>query len=277
MPTLNSGGGSSIFFNITGNSNIPVILLHGSLSDHKSWDSVVLLLSRDLRVIVYDRRGHSQSISSRQEDSIFDDAEDLAAIIEQASGCPAHIVGTSGGAAIALRLACNRPDLFHSLTVHEPPLIEALPETDESQQYKRELSEKFDVFVKTMESGRSAEAVGFFVDAISDGSGTWDNLPTVQREIFTKNAWTLFHEFHDKDFFVPDYAGLSKFKKPVLFTQGGKSAPFFSKIIDILIATSLPDAERLVYQDAGHMPHETHPHEYANTVVSFIKTCSTAP
>ena len=101
----------------------PVVLVHGSWGDHHNWDPVVPGLARTFRTLTYDRRGHSQSERPASQGSIEEDAADLALLITAQQAAPAHIVGNSFGGSIALKLAVARPDLFASLTVHEPPLV----------------------------------------------------------------------------------------------------------------------------------------------------------
>ena len=60
---------------------------------------------------------------TRGQGSIQDDVADLAALIEHLFGGPAHVIGNSFGAAIALNLAAQRPELIRSLVAHEPPLF----------------------------------------------------------------------------------------------------------------------------------------------------------
>lgn len=106
-----------------GESGASVVLVHGSWGDHHNWDAVVPKLARTFQVLTYDRRGHSQSQRLVTQGSVEEDVADLAALITATNLVPVHVVGTSFGALIALKLAAARPDLFASLMVHEPPLI----------------------------------------------------------------------------------------------------------------------------------------------------------
>src|SRR6266536_701439 len=112
----------SPYYETTGGGE-PLVMVHGSWGDHHNWAPVVPLLSQSFQVMTFDRRGHSQSQTGSGQGSFAEDADDLAALIEQLDLAPAHVVGNSGGAVIALRLAAERPDLCRSLVVHEPPLI----------------------------------------------------------------------------------------------------------------------------------------------------------
>ena len=55
------------------------MLLHGSLVDHHTWDSVLPLFEQSLEVLVLDRRGHGASLGPPRSRPVRDDAADLAA------------------------------------------------------------------------------------------------------------------------------------------------------------------------------------------------------
>src|SRR5262245_23833728 len=87
----------------------PVVFVHGSWGDHHTWDALVGELPRSFRLVRYDRRGHSESECPPGQGSVSDDVGDLGALVETVG--PAHLVGNSLGAQIALSLAMARPDL----------------------------------------------------------------------------------------------------------------------------------------------------------------------
>jgi pimeloyl-ACP methyl ester carboxylesterase len=97
-------------------------LVHGSWGDASSWQLVVDALADSFRVLVYDRRGHSPP----GQGSVHEDAEDLGALLESLDLAPAHVAANSYRGNIALRLVAARPELFRSLSCHEPPLWDLL-------------------------------------------------------------------------------------------------------------------------------------------------------
>ena len=138
----------------------PVVLVHGSWGDHHDWDPVVPGLARTFRTLTYDRRGHSQSERPASQGSIEEDVADLALLITAQHVAPAHIVGHSFGGSIVLKLAAARPDLFASLTVHEPPLLGLLgndPGLPAVQQ-------RIEAVIATLQSGRTELGAQQFVE-----------------------------------------------------------------------------------------------------------------
>jgi pimeloyl-ACP methyl ester carboxylesterase len=80
-----------LYYEITGRGE-PMVLVHGSWGDHCDWAPVVPLLRQSFQVVTFDRRGHSQSQDGSGQGSFAEDAEDLAALIEQLALSPAHVV-----------------------------------------------------------------------------------------------------------------------------------------------------------------------------------------
>src|SRR5918997_814338 len=101
----------------------PLVLVHGSWTDHTAFEAVAEPLARSFRVIRYDRRGHSRSQYGPGPAPRRRDEDDLAELLEALGLGPAHLVGTSYGALISLALAVRRPDLVRSVLAHEPPVL----------------------------------------------------------------------------------------------------------------------------------------------------------
>ena len=56
---------------------------------------------------------------------------------------------------------------------------------------------------------------------------------------------------------------------PTLLTVGGEAFPMDAAIVARL-GELLPHARRHTFTDAGHIPHRTHPDEYARVVAAFL-------
>jgi pimeloyl-ACP methyl ester carboxylesterase len=269
MPSADING-VELYYELSG-SGEPLVLVHGSWGDHHNWDAVVPGLAESFRVVAYDRRGHSSSERPAGQGSVFEDADDLAELIDELGLAPAHIAGNSGGAAIVLRAATRRPEVFRSLIVHEPPLFPLLAGT----QFEAPLAEvqrRIDAVVGLLEGGDQEGAAQLFVDTIAFGPGAWDSrLTPDMREVFISNAATWLDEVRDPDFLQTDLDALAGFDRPALLTSGTDSAPFFGPVVDI-VAHALPRSERVTIDGANHVPHISVPERYVELVTTFAQT-----
>ena len=102
-----------------------LVLVHGGWDDHTAWNGVARCSASGFGLLRYDRRGYGRTERPAGPRLRRQDEEDLAGLIEALGCAPAHVVGNSFGASTALALALRRPELFCSLTIHEPPLIGA--------------------------------------------------------------------------------------------------------------------------------------------------------
>jgi len=73
-----------------------------------------------------------------------------------------------------------------------------------------------------------------------------------------------------------DLDSLSAFSAPALLSLGGQSPPFFAMVVE-RVAQALPHAGRILFAQAGHVPHLSHPEDYIGVVSSFIRGAATLP
>ena len=95
-----------------------VVLLHHGANSLRSWDPFLPEIAGGRRVIAYDRRGFGCSPRNAVLDvGLFDrDADELAELLRERDAKPAHLVGFSDGATVALVAAVRHPELVVSVT-----------------------------------------------------------------------------------------------------------------------------------------------------------------
>jgi pimeloyl-ACP methyl ester carboxylesterase len=98
----------------------PVILIHGTLSDFREWQFQIDEFAQHYRVISYSRRYAypNQWTGNGNDNTIPNNVSDLIElIIKRLNLGPAHVIGHSYGAFIALYLAFEHPDLVRTLVL----------------------------------------------------------------------------------------------------------------------------------------------------------------
>ena len=98
----------------TAGSGTPIVLVHGFSFDITTWDDQFAAFSSVHTVTRYDLRGFGRSSAP---EGTYSHVDDLVQVLRQVNGAPAHIVGLSLGANVALSLALLYPDMVRSLVL----------------------------------------------------------------------------------------------------------------------------------------------------------------
>lgn len=267
--TTATSNGADLYYETTGIGE-RLVLTHGSWTDASGWAPAIPALSERFEVVTWDRRGHSRSRSTEHAGSRDEDAADLAALIEHLGGGPVHVAGNSYGSIIVLTLVADRPDLVASAAVHEPPLLALLEGTTDpgTQDALDDIERQLDVVVQMIDTGGHRAAAEHFVDHVALGPGQWGQLPEQMRAVLEANAATFADERRDPTSSSVDTAALAAASVPLLLTHGSASPPWYAAIIAEL--TRLVPASRVALLDeAGHIPHATHPDRWVASLVDF--------
>ena len=87
----------------------PLVLLHPGLADSRAFDEHVPALAERFRVFRPDRRGHGRTADVEGPITYDVMATETIAFLEQVVGGPAHLLGHSDGAPVALLVALEAP------------------------------------------------------------------------------------------------------------------------------------------------------------------------
>lgn len=119
LERLRTPGGTTVTYTRAG-SGPPLILVHGSFSDHRTnWEFVAPLLREHFTLVAIARRGRGGT-DPTEGHTVNDEAADVAAVIESI-GEPVFLLGHSYGGQCALGAARIVPDRIRKLVVYEAP------------------------------------------------------------------------------------------------------------------------------------------------------------
>lgn len=264
MPEIDANG-VRLYYELSGDGE-PLVLVHGSWHDATAWQQVVPALAESFQVVVYDRRGHSRSERPESQGSVDEDGEDLAALITALDCAPAHVATNSYGGNLALRLAVRRPELFRTLSCHEPPLWSLLEADTESQEMLSAGAPVLESVGRRIAEGDHEGAARQFVDEVAFGPGAWENeLPPEVKRIFVNNAPTFLDELQDPEQLRIEEDALTRLGVSVRLTQGTESPPTFGRVIDRLVGL-VPHVSRETIEGTGHVPNLTTPEKYVESL-----------
>ncbi|MBW0117973.1 alpha/beta fold hydrolase [Pseudonocardia abyssalis] len=259
--------GAELVFDERGTGE-PLVLVHGTGAQASSWGrSVDDLAAGGYRVVAYDRRGYGRSAHPPVRDYRVHIA-DLAAVIEHV-GAPAHVFGWSSGGNTALALAAQRPELFRSLTVLEPPwhgLRGATPDMLAALG-----KAKF-----AQARGRRRDAVAQFfrwASGLRDGANGFDRLTDAAREELYGNAATVLAELDPHPFglmmeHVPT-ARLADRPFPVTWLLGGESRDWYGRL-HARVESAVPGIRTERIAGVGHLAHDEDPAAFAAAVLRGV-------
>src|SRR5579885_866854 len=252
-------------------SGSPIVLVHGSVDDMRTWSYQIAPFSERHRVIAYSRRHHwpngldARSTAYRATEH----RDDLADVIRAFGAAPAHIVGASYGGVIALLLAATQPALVRSLVLGEPPAFNFL----DSATREAQRQETIVPALRAYDAGEPEKGIESFLNAVV-GPGAFSTFPPQARAAAYDNAAEFGLQVHTTptEYFGPlAVADLAGIDAPALLVQGDRSPKIFGRVIDVLRA-ELPNARQIVVPGASHAMHRHNASFYNAAVLEFLSS-----
>jgi len=115
-----------------------VLLLHGINMSHDVWRDVISSLVDSRRVIAFDFRGHGRSVKTGPY-TAGDYAQDALAVLDARDIDKAHVVGTSFGCNVAIKLALLAPDRVATLGLFGGALRMNSQDSDRAVEFLRSM------------------------------------------------------------------------------------------------------------------------------------------
>jgi 2-succinyl-6-hydroxy-2,4-cyclohexadiene-1-carboxylate synthase len=246
-----------------------VVLVHGFTGRGSSWGRLATALADRFRVVAPDLPGHGRTATPADpvRAGVERTADDLAAILAERGWGPAHVVGYSLGARVALALAIGHHTAVRRLVLESPSA--GLP-TEEERTARREVDE--------------ARAVRLERAGIRAFVAEWEREPVFASQAGlppARAARQRGQRLHNRP------SGLA-----TSLRGGGQGAmePLFDRLPGVtaralviagaldpigcpratVIADAIPGARLEVIEGAGHAPHLETPDAFRRLVLSFL-------
>jgi non-heme chloroperoxidase len=235
-----------------------IIFIHGGLDDYRCWQFQMDSFSRKYRTISYSRRfayPNKWIGNVAQDNTIEDNAKDLAQLIRKLDVAPAHLVGASYGAYIALYCASKNPELAKTLVLNEPPIMQFLARSPMKEDI--ELLQRFITRVQrpnqdASKRGDFRKATQVAIDGIMDMKNYFDKLPEEGKQFLIDNARSLESELESSmstSYTIEDVKQITTI--PMLLVKGELSPKYFLRIVDIL-SDNISNSEQIVIPNVSH-------------------------
>ncbi len=268
MPSLQVNG-TEIHFAEAGAGGTPLLLVHGTLGDQRSFAAQMApLAAAGFHVMALSMR-HCWPGSFPAEGGDFridTHVADVAAFIGGLGKGPVALLGHSRGGHIAFRVAERHPALLRALILAEPG-----GELDET------LGGKPGAAVQAGAFGRAADLVAAgdeegglkVVAEHTGGPGAWDRRPEERKAISRANARTMIGQRNEQR--RPySRAAASDIRTPTLFLYGANTQPNFVANVRAL-SGAMAGSKVVEIPNATHgLPYEN-PRDFNAAVVAFLQ------
>jgi esterase len=247
----------------------PLVCVHGTLGDFRTWSAVFGPLSKKRRVISVSLR----HFFPEHWDGVGDDylmtqhVSDVIGFIEKLDAGPVDLVGHSRGGHIGFRVARQRPDLLRKLVLAEPggELDQSLDPAAVPRPSQRRT--RFAALAGTIKGGDVEGGLKLFFDGI-DGEGAWARLPAAAKQQLRDNANTLIGQVGEnrQPYTRREAESLGM---PTLFIGGTDTRGALPAVLRAL-AAHVPDARTAMIPGAGHWMFEQAPQQFCEIVLAFL-------
>jgi pimeloyl-ACP methyl ester carboxylesterase len=263
----------------------PVVLVHGSASDLRTWGRQLPAMSESHRVIAYSRRyaRPNADIPPGVDDQMTAHVDDLVGFLRTIDGAPAHLVGHSWGAFICLLTAIRHPRVTRSLVLQEPPVLSLFTSTPPRPREVLPLLVRrprtalaiLEFGARTIAPAQRAfrrgdddAALETFAHGVL-GKDTYERLPDERRQQARENLNTLRAQLLGAGFPPLSEDDVRGVRVPTLLMTGDRSPAFLLRLTERLEAL-LPNAERIEIADASHAMQEEKPSAVNAAILGFL-------
>jgi len=237
-----------------------LLFIHGMCGDARVWAGQAGRLAGRFSCVSFDRRGHTRSAPGTEPESVATHAADAAALIEALELARPVVVGSSGGARIAVELARTRPGLLAGAVFSEPPIFTLDPAAGQAF-----MTEVAAVVRPAAQTGGPPAAVDAFFPLVCPG--LWSQLDQAAKDRYRANGPMMLAEFAGPPYQLGlnDAAGIAV---PSLVIAGTESHPAL-RAIAATLARALPDARLVQLAGSGHVTYAERPDQFAEAVAAF--------
>ncbi|MGJ0907301.1 alpha/beta fold hydrolase [Clostridium botulinum] len=211
----------------------PLLFLHGNTASSRMFDGIIDIYKENNKVVLIDFIGHGKSerLERFPIDLWFDEAMQVIAFLEQMKYGKVNIIGSSGGALVAINVALERPDLVNKVIADSFEGEVPLGEFVENIKLERELSKQDD------------EAKAFY---IYNQGNDWENVVDNDTNALYDHYKTIGKFFHKP---------VEMLDRNILFTGSKEdefaTCDFYEKTYSELIK-KVKNGEMHLFDKGGH-------------------------
>jgi pimeloyl-ACP methyl ester carboxylesterase len=264
-----SSGNARLYYETAG-QGLPLVMIHAGVADSRQWNNEFAFFARNQRVLRYDQRGYGKS---EPVDGEFSHMDDLLAILD-ALGFhkPVVVMGCSMGGGLAMDFALANPSRVRALI-----MVGSGPS---GLELDVPAPAKFAAAEKAFEAGDLDLVAEIETQIWFDGTGrTPEQVNQAMRKLaYEMDRLALAHEVKQLGKRLPNaqapaFDRLSDLKIPVLVIVGAHDTPYILAAADYMVER-IPSAQKVIIEDAAHLPNMDHPEKFQAIVTNFLERLS---
>ncbi len=266
VPSIETGvakfGQSEIYYEIAGEGEPTVILMHGGMLDRRMWDEQFELLAKSHRVVRYDASAHGNSILPPD---VYWDHADLRELMNHLGIERAVLVGLSLGGKTAINLALEDPERVEAIVAVSSGLSGYRFESEFYLEQK-------DVMIQAWRAGDFDAVAESFQRCWTDGPhrAPGDVDPEVRENVRAMARNGLEHAMEGRTIDPPAIERLDDLELPMLMVVGELDMPGILEIADMVVAAN-PNAELVAIPDVAHMVNMEKPDEFNELLIGYLE------
>jgi 3-oxoadipate enol-lactonase len=254
-------GQSRLYYEVAGEGEPTVILLHGGMLDHTMWDEQFGLLAQSHRTVRYDASAHGQS--ALPPEAYWDHA-DLRGLMDHLEISRAVLVGLSMGGRVAIDMALEEPERVEAVVAVSSGLGGYRFVSDFHIQNRNTM-------IAAWKSGDFDALVEAFQRDWTDGPerGPEDVDPKVRERVRAMARNTVESVMEGRSLQPPAIERLEELEVPMLVVVGVLDMPGIHEIADLLVGSN-PNAELVVVPDVAHMVNLEAPDRFNELLLEYL-------
>ncbi len=244
-----------------------VLMLPGSFATPSAWKGIQSALSTPLRTLSTCLPGYGSTPEVRPHgDASIAHMIEFVGQVADAVEKPFHIAGHSWGAQLVFAALLEKRIEPLSFISFEGNPIFAQPR-DAPFPWREEIERMVESF-GTAIAASDPDAASIIIDFYSE-RGTFQGMPEGVREFCRATASTNLLDWYSAASFTPSFEDFAAIDLPVTLVRGGNTV---APIVDVTdqLGTTIPLAEEVVVEGAGHFLISTHPAACADILESHI-------
>jgi esterase len=247
----------------------PLVCVHGTLGDFRTWSPVLGPLSKACRVIAVSLRHffpeHWDGVGD--DYSIAQHVADVAGFIEKLDAGPVDLMGHSRGGHVSFRVAQRRPDLLGKLILAEPGGEIDATLDPAAVPGPSPLAVRIAAAAEKVGAGDIEGGLTLFFDGI-EGAGAWVRLSAASQQQLRDNVFTLLGQVRDRR---PPFsrADVESIEMPTLFIGGADTTGALPVVLRTL-AAHIGKSRTAMISGTSHWMFDQAPQQFCKIVLEFL-------